>query len=228
MNNYNRNSEFENIELQIVYDYDLARWEFQENFKRISSGYRQAPVYLFTDYGQLADVSSVSDCYDVNSCTYKDFRRACLEMCTGLSTKETITEKRRLADTWEDFFLHLLGEQTSFYECCRDGFPTVENAEILYTVIEVSGYCQGDYAYILVHKKAMFDGIENYLQNLVFNTPIFARVTINDVETDLIELAGLDSYDWDRDKVAEAVEGMEISEQAKAWIIENLPEYPAE
>jgi len=228
MNNYNNNSEFENIELNVCLDYDLSQWEFEENFKRISSGYRQAPVYLFTDCGQLADVSCVSDCYDVNSCTYKDFRRACLELCAGLTTKETIADKRCFSDTWEDYFFRLLDEQTDLYTCCRDGFPTVGNAEILYNILDVSGYCQGDYAHILVQKKAMFDGIKNYLHHLVFDAPIYARVTIDEVETDLIELAGLDSYDWDRDKVAAAVELMEISEHAKAWIIENLPEYPAE
>jgi len=229
MNNYNCNSEFEDIELNISYDYDLGQWEYRENFTCISNKYRQATVLLFADYGNVSeDVSSVSDCYDFSGCSYRDYRRACLELCQGLTTRETISEKRRFSDSWKMFFFQTLEEQTDIYTCCRDGFPSVNNATILYDVIYVTGYSQGDSAYILVPEKCMFDGIEDYLQHLVFDAPIYARVTIDDKETDLLELAGLDLYEWDRDKVAEAVEQMAISEQAQAWIIENLPEYPAE
>jgi len=229
MNNYNCNSEFEDIELNVSYDYNLGQWEFRENFTYISNGFRQAPVLLFTDCGNFSeDVSCVSDCYDFTFCTYKDFRRACLELCQGLTTRETILYKRRLSDSWEEYFRYLLEEQTDIHTCCRDVFPNVHNANFVYNIIGVNGYSQGDFVYILVHDDFMFDGIEDYLQHLVFDAPIYARVTIDDVETDLLELAGLDLYDWNRDKVAEAVEQMAISEQAQAWIIENLPEYPAE
>jgi len=229
MNNYNCNSEFEDIELNVSYDYDLGQWEFRENFEKISNGFRQAPVLLFTDCGNFSeDVSCVLDCYDFTFCTYKDYRRVCLELCRGLTTRETISEKRCSSDSWEMFFFQTLEEQTDLYTCCRDGFPNVDNAKELYKVIYVTGYSQGDCAYILVPEKCMFDGIQQYLQHLVFDAPIYARVTIDEVETDLLELAGLDLYDWNRDKVAEAVEQMAISEQAQAWIIENLPEYPAE
>jgi hypothetical protein len=86
------------------------------------------------------------------------------------------------------------------------------------------GYSQGDAVYIV-----KIDGLtkeyRSYINNLFWDCPISGSITVDNKDFYFDELLD-DCYSWNIDKVKEKINGLDISETSKAWIIENLPEYP--
>lgn len=101
-------------------------------------------------------------------------------------------------------------------------------------VVGIRGYCQGDMAYVLLQDDEPVDS--TYLENIFFNQPIYARMTINIDDEDETEHefhlheSLQDAYEYDKkvmiEKAMEAVEELTETQQKEVlrFLTHNLPE----
>ena len=86
------------------------------------------------------------------------------------------------------------------------------------------GYSQGDAVYI-VDVGADYDvcANEESISHILWDCPVSVRLVIAGEDyDDLVD----DIYSYDKNKVIETVKKLDISDYAKTWIAENMPDEP--
>lgn len=213
MNNYDQSSSGENITLDVYYDSDLAGIyfnEFSENADRIDLGGRDNYLYLIGDSSapffkksqltkmKRAELLELCDQYDLG--IYDDETKSVM-----ISDLLTVTIKQHYQYLASQYSWHGIREYIP-----HDWYIS-------------RGYCQGD-AVLIVSISEPID--KEYLDHIFWDAPVSVRAEINDV--DYYEDSFLDDeYKYDKDAVILKVQALEISDYAKNWIIEHLPEHPA-
>lgn len=87
-----------------------------------------------------------------------------------------------------------------------------------YRTLEVHGYCQGEARNVMVYEGRNQDGLYEYLQNLIFNQPLYGHLTIDGEEYG----TGLDGeYNFEPEKILEHVRKINLP-AAKAEYVYNF------
>lgn len=213
MNNYDQSSAGENIELHVSFDTDLSSIyfdDFEREAVRIELDWRNNCLFLLGDSSapfftksklqrmKRADLLELCEMYEVGF--FDDATKS--EMIDELMH---VSIKRHYEFLASDYSWHRIQENISHeYYVTR-------------------GYCQGDAA-LIVSINGPID--KSYIDRIFWDCAIYIRAEINGVEFYGDSFLD-DEYDWDRNAVIANVKALNISDYAKGWIIDNLPEYPA-
>lgn len=222
MNNYDTSSTGDNIELSISYDNDLS----SINFKSFLEGDGE---YAVTRYKFGRD-SSFFVIGDVNKPMYT------VTKLTKMKKDELIdldgmyqllcpydyaeVTKKELVDELAQVTIN------RYYEYITDNYSwgNISN-EIIHDYYITCGYCQGDATYVVNLNKAFTKEYKQYIDNVFWDSPVRISLTVND--DDLNEyFYNLNEYEYDKDATIEVVKKLDISDNAKEWIISNIPHTP--
>jgi hypothetical protein len=218
MNNYDQSSSGENISFHVNYDHDLATIYYDcfesENtrlsFGRDSSlfliGEAEAPFFNKTELNKFKKEALFNLCLDYEILSYNaslnDYTKA-----DYVSDLLNISIKRHYEYLIANYTWHDIGENISHeYFISR-------------------GYSQGDAVYIVKLDGPIDNSFRNYVNNILWDCPISIFANVNGLEIFEDEFL-TDIYSYDKDEVTEKIKGFSISEYAKNWLIESLPEYP--
>lgn len=217
MNNFDTSSTGENIEFNCFYDTCLSQMffdEFASEAVRLEIG-RNASAFI------LGDAS-------------KPFHRkaALREM-----------KKDRLFDLCCDY------EILSFYDNLKDYTKPELISELLGVTIEQhytlaaqggwgafidsiehdyhqsNGYSQGDGAIIISVDEPITPSMRKHYDRILWDAPITMSATVNDAEFFEEDFLS-DYYEWDRDAIKAKILTLPVSDYAKTWLVDALPEYP--
>jgi hypothetical protein len=231
--NFDQSSTGTDIELSVFYDTDLSRHEWEENFIEIARIGRNDGYFWYTSYRQYEAPGSVLDCIDLSDVTWKEARAWCVEHLTDsyTSVRDVIEMRREYRHASKpEAWLELLSDTIAdldLVEYLRDGLDRPIGTE-RYNTTSITGHCQGDYATVLYDPSIWAGGFDphQYFENLFYNSPVYISLCIDGRDIECYDWLD-DPYEWDRDAVAEQVRKLDdVSEDAKTWIIEQLPEYP--
>jgi hypothetical protein len=241
-NNFDQSSTGHDIEVTVMLDCYMSRIHFDENFHLYShSGYSSTCRAWFTDCGQADTPDSVADCIDWKAATAEDCKGWLIERyCTG-KYGESIDWLESMAaeyygeeypdwheaarDTMNGGNAFQYDEGVSLEDAIGNDFAEVNQYfTIKYNVAKIRGYCQGDYAEVLYDPATWADGFDprEYFQNLFYDAPVYARVTVDGEEYYIDELLK-DNYQWDRDEAEKIVRGFDLPESVINWIVSELP-----
>jgi hypothetical protein len=229
MNNYTTNPNMEDIDFSVYCDSSLAQSEWKENFERLEDDW-----YFYTECGDYEKPSCPIDFIDFSACTEKDYRAMCINNFKKPFRKH-VEDKIYNGDTWEDYFFELVRAEEYSFKYFVKNFEPCESAKVMFNHVTICGYSQGDWANV-IYLTDDTQGEECYLHpknessassvftNYFYDQQVEFRLTIDGEEYHFD--AAKDGYRWDKDEAIEWVKTLDISEQGKEWIIENLPEYP--
>lgn len=232
-NNYDCNSKGLNIEAQLYYSNYFARDWFEENFKRLGREFRTTKEwhYIYIDWGNLP----ADDIIDDNERIVKilDDEKTVAEKIFKYLVKEEWYTEAELEEEKDDMYALIeLGIDTIYDSTFDDAiFPIEEllmraniNFKSKYTIVYSRGYCQGDYAEVLVFEEELkkvwgadkinMESLEKEIHHLLWDSPLMFRVEINGhewCESDLFDTVWIT---WDEN----------TKEDAIIKIIETLPE----
>ena len=228
------------VELRVFYDNELGSMYYRENFERLSH-----EDFLFYTGGADTEYfgENLRDYINLDNLTNEQLLED-VQLING--------DVDELDNVWEgdakEYLLFLLKEynQVDWDELgILRGHGTngtnlpkncARNLWAKYGYIVSCGHCQGD-SKVVIYPKALaeiwgieLENLESMIQNsvdhLLWDTPIYARAEIDGVEIYLDEFLE-SSYEWNVEKVKAGLEKMEnIPENAKNWLIANLPKNP--
>ena len=229
MNNYDNNATMENCELACFLDTSVSQMDFDDNFKIIEhSSYSKTCLAFYMGPEDKQGPDTVSACYDLSKCTRKDYRAFCIAQ-SNLDTLDVIRERIAHFYSWEECALELMDCDLSVYDCCLNEFPDINNAQLLYNVVSIQGYSQGDYALVIYQIEEGFLSNEGQARkvfcNLFYDAPVYCRLTVDGEEVFLEE--GLkDTYVYDEGEILEYAKKQGLSEEVLSWLENSLPEHP--
>ena len=178
MNNYDQSSSGVNLDLNISYDLDRGRREFEESFHILKhQSYREHSVLVFNQYGNF-DVSDfeLTDLgnYDLDGVTVKHV----FEMYynhhypTTLQNDLKATNYQGIKDLYSQLEITTLRDlevnelleiiETDLYS--DDDFAEFlsNNFKVTYDKVVSRGYCQGDYSEIIIPKVVLDSYINGF------------------------------------------------------------------
>jgi len=179
-NNFNTSTTGINIEVSVEFDADMARMNWDENFKRVDDG-----EFAYIDFGNLS--GDMPEIQPLPRQKGKIIDAICLAEDFWLTKAEMQKEytQEEIVDEISDYFMNK-EEVLEFFEEHDIKTNSDELAEV-----SITGYSQGDYATILVNTKEFEKvlGIKfnesnytEYFTNLFYSQPLYARATINGEE----------------------------------------------
>ena len=243
--NYDTSSTGVSCELCIMRDDDIAQSDFECAFHvHQHKGYRTTALYEYGGYSDRDPIDGILDVFDFSACTPKQFRNALWEdYCEEpawttpgdwMPTMRGFLEEYHTGFKigWKDTFMETLEERISLDDWAKDGsecalIKHLRGDKPKFHVISSTGYSQGDYANVLVSVEDFpepDDAFKQCIENLIWNQPVYARLEVDGEDYYLMENQP-DAYEWDRDKIKVAIDGLDIPESAKEWAKDNLPEY---
>ena len=207
MNNFDQSSTGLNITLSAFRDADLASFYFEEAFFTIKEGRKDLLVYCegnFSDFEKEYSFTKDALKHAWNEYNNTPAKRAVY----GFSDKMGFSYSKA---TKQDLIDFIKGELYEEYEwptfCEKAGFKAN------FDIVVSRGYSQGDYKEVIVpHKFWEYIGIDKpvdvqsnlgtYIDNLLWDCPIYARFSVNDVDFDICESIA-NMYNWDIEEVLE-------------------------
>jgi hypothetical protein len=217
MNNFDISSTGENIEFNCFYDSCLSQMYFDEfvseavrveigrNFSAFILGDASKPFFKKSALqkmtkGALFDLGAK---YDLTCWTSspKDYEKADLIsdlLNVTIEQHYTLTAK----NGWGDF---------------------IDSIEHDYH--QSNGYSQGDSLIVISLDKTITPSMAKYYDNIFWDAPVYISATVNDREFYTDEFL-TDYYEWDRDAVKAKILALPVSDYAKTWLVDALPEYP--
>lgn len=180
MNNYDQSSSGINLELNLSYDLDRARREFEESFHILQhSGYRTNSILVFNQYGNF-DVSDFEftdlDNYNYESLTTKEIFKALYnsQYPTNIDNDLKCSDFEGIKELLVNLDVENLNsidqrellESIETYLYCDESFKEFLQStfECNYITLVSRGYCQGDYSEIIIPKivlDSFIEGCEN-------------------------------------------------------------------
>lgn len=233
--NHDQSSTGTSITLDLYYDTDQSRIDFEENFTILkpSRFVDPASILFYSDHGNITgEPRTWFDCYDLSKCTEKDFRQWIIDFYQpeDCEFKTIAEEKRSFYDTWEEFFENVLDNIFTLEGFADEDDTAPKNATPLYVVETVRGYSQGDISHVIIPVAADYKPENKTLEHLIYATPLYAMLEVDGEQYPLHYELG-DPYEYDKEELqAEAVRLLEDQPETAAavaaFLIENLPEQP--
>jgi len=217
-------------------------------------GYRTTAVYEFgmIEGGHIECVRELFGFSD--DITQKEYRRALFDHYMdgasyygGPSARDFFSQYGIGNVDWKGIFMDEVEDGDSDHtitEWAKEGtLPLISEllscqVKDLYRTRVSCGYCQGDYAIVIIPNLHGWDGehraiIDSYVDHLCWDCPSSGRLTITDNETgeeDEIYLDEMmdDPYEWDKDEVLTKLKSRSdpLSDSVIDWLEENLPDQP--
>ena len=242
VNNYDKSSTGVNIEASVSWDNDVAQDNWNENFIKLEFGPYEG-YYLYTDWNNVTDyynkkypnnlgienIMNIEECYDIAE------TKRNLTILRYLTVKE---HKLLYYSEAVDDYTALNLVESLFY----DGpIKNIDDLDIEYTskvdTLETRGYSQGDYENVLIPtnvlrqiwgKKPNIDALQEEINHLFWDAPLYCVVTINGEEYDYAVQNGTYSYDKDAliDELCNAAENVD-TDVLRAELENILPEEPS-
>lgn len=246
-NNYDTSSTGWECVLCAFYDADRGRNDFEDCFHVIQhDSYSQSAVYQYVGYEEHDPITDALDLFDFSGCSAKDFREALFDWHMSSGTPYWTPTVRNFFEEhgwgkdadWEASFKDALSSNYTVYEWARDEeldlIDKLLNVKPKFRVHQSRGFCQGDFAYVIVPLSEGWEGTDEMIDRLIWQPPVFARLEVlgpDGEEHELyLEEALTDDYSWDRDEVVKWVEayrdssGDPLPEAVLEWVRENTPE----
>ncbi len=235
MNNFDQSSTGVNLELDVSYDSCQASRDFENSFHVLQySGHRQHSVLVFSQYGN----------FDVSDFDFTDLENWDLKSVTVKTLKAYLLQDLDY-DFKEVFKLNKIEMLEEIQNYCPEDFQEFleENLTPAFIKLTSRGHCQGDYSEVIIPKividsykgKTMGEVEElfsdNEIDNLLWNQPIYARLTIDNEDCDQFNFIEYvkDYYQYDKEEYL-SIAKENITHEKKALIIEwlenNLPDQP--
>lgn len=241
MNNFDQSSSGVNLELIVNWDCDRSQADFKECFHVLQhSGYRTHSILEYLDFG------NIDKSFDFKDLSNYDFTKK--ELIAALKIGgywDQSTAKNKGYDlykaTKQELCDYLI--EASYYDNLAEFLA--DNFKPNYKTITSRGYCQGDYSEIIFSKNAIdwleketnktFADLKNDLQievdHLLWDAPLYARLTINDDHDIYLDELVNDLYSYDKDNLllkfkniyCENLENFDIIYQ---FLADNLPDQP--
>ena len=197
-NNFDQSSSGVNLELSCFFDTGMARSDFDENFERVE---RDAPtgfygdVYFYTNFGSDVFLENDARNYKID-CDSKTMIKRMFDYIGG-DLREFM---RECEVNSKDDVNALLGQFESYVAYESDYLDFLDKYfELDFVIYQTRGYSQGDAATILIDRKTWHEHIENWIDRLFWDAPIYARLEINGEEIYLDE--DIDRYDYSKDAI---------------------------
>lgn len=224
MNNFDMSSTGENIEFFCFYDTSLAQMNYdyfaEYEAKRL-------------DFGRNSAIFLVGDC-DASHYTKSKLARmskqALYDLCHDL---ELIGWSARIDDFVKADLIDALMEVShkDYYELATKMYSWHDFANHIEHDWYISrGYSQGDAVYIVSLQEAMTKSYRDYIDHVLWDAPICVRAKIEskiasqDFDT---EYFLDDEYTWDKRVIADKIAVLPVGNDAKAFLLANLPDYPS-
>ena len=223
IDNYDTSSTGTDIELSVFWDGESSRMDFEDNFQSVDT---RGTYWIASQ--EKDSIRYASECLDFSECSYKDLRKFCLS-CYD-SVRECMEEK--LCDwgnergTWIEFAKECIDE-FSLADHMRDGFPSIDNAKLLYGVQQAQGSCQGDWALVLYRLDDWNEdsNLFEIFSRMFFQAPLRCTLAVDGEEHFLCENIK-DLYEYDRNEILEIVKRLNLGEQVEEFVESRLPEWP--
>jgi hypothetical protein len=221
MNNYDISSTGDNVELHCFYDTSLAQSfydDFERENTRLSIG-RDSSLFL---------IGEVEGPYYSKSDLLAYSKQALYELCQQY---ELIDYSVALNDYNKDDYIDDLLKITikRHYEWLVNEHSWNGLSENIQHDFYISrGYSQGDAVYIVSMNRPVTKELRQHVDNVLWNSPIYINASINGDDYYTDDFIGYDdAYEWNRESIIEKIKTFSISEYAKQWLVNNLPEYPS-
>lgn len=237
-NNFDQSSCGMNLELTCVRDTDRSRYDFEESFTRVTD-----QLWIYTENGNVSDDFSLSDpanyqftVKELKAAIAKDYDTELSQHYMGKPFSK-LTKAELL-----EFLGCMVYDSSEVAEFLQDNFKP------LFDTMTTHGYCQGDYAEVIItpaFKRFLIDNgttfekskdnLQTTVDHLFWDAPIYCRLTVNDDETELfLDEYLTDCYDWDKDQlIADFMASYEVVQMPAEYkpviyqfLIDNLPDYP--
>lgn len=217
MNNYDSNSKNDSIGFHVSYDYDLSHIYFKEfenentriKFCRDSSlfliGDVTKPFYTKTQLNKMTKAELIK--------LDEKFELLCPHTYDDTNKTELIDELQNV--TIKQYYEFVTN--TYSWNAISDKFQ--------HNYYITRGYSQGDSIYIVNVDEDFTKNMKEYIDHIFWDTPIYIRIDVNGVEFTDDELLD-DVYKYDKDDVMVKVNALPISDYAKQWLENNLPNTP--
>jgi hypothetical protein len=224
MNNYDVSSTGENIELNVYYDTWLSQIYF-DDWLNGSDGYEVNKIDLGGRDNYLYLIGESEAPFYKKSELSKKPKAELFELMYQydlLSYNADINDYKK-----SEYIEDLMGVSIlRHYEWLASQYYWHDiSANIPHNYFISCGYSQGDAVYIV-----KIDGLtkeyKKYIDNIFWDCPIYFYIEINGTEIarewDILN----DCYEWNIDAIKEKITALDISDYAKNWIIDRLPDYP--
>ena len=208
INNFDQSSCGMNLELSCFRDNDRPQQDFEESFTRVSDR-----LWVYTEFGNVSDDFSLLDPVNYEF-TVKELKNAILNY-----DKESALSDA-LANNGKSFYkLNKIELECLLNDLCYDSAELAEflqdNFTPLFDTMTTRGYCQGDYAQViitpafkqfLVDNGTTFekskDNLQTTIDHLFWDAPIYCRLSVNDDALELfLDEYLTDCYEWDKDQL---------------------------
>lgn len=219
--------------LTIERDDDLARIYHEENFTLLAGNLsRETTVLAYLQDGNLEAPAIVSDCLDFSAVTPKAAQKALVDYL-GEEAEELPLED--CLDTLKETIeLDLSFHEIACEELAQPLLESVAGLAMAYEVVSSSGYSQGDYALVLVHRQGyealmeepFWDSQErlsDYFDNLLWNQPLYLSLELGECEDEVLYPA--DPYKYDEGEILELCKAAGATPTQLERIGESLPDY---
>ncbi len=217
-NNFDQSSSGENIEFSARYSIDLASM-FYDDFQRENTVLR---------FGRDNALIILGDCevpFYKKAELLKMSKQAIFDLCADYEIVYWYeTPSKYLKANLIRYLLGITIKQ--FYErlVSDNGWHSI-GENIPHSFYISRGYSQGDAVYIVALDDDLNEARREAINRILWDSPVSIYCQVNDQEFFEDDFLA-DTYEWDREKVAEKVRALPVSDYAKAFIIEALPDYP--
>ena len=221
MNNYDISSKGDNIELNVCYDSDLASFYYR-NFINGADGNMVYKIESSRDVIALL-IGDSDKPYYKKSQLAKMKKAELIELWLayeygyneyGYSKAELIADLKNTTIASHYDFIFKQNNWLSIKDYITHGYFISR------------GYSQGDAVYI-IDVGADYDVLacRSLFNHILWDTPVSLSLSVNDDDELGYELLN-DEYVYDKNAIIENVNKLDISDYAKTWISENLPNEP--
>lgn len=228
------------FDLSVSWDLCQAQHLFDENFSKVE----RSDLLEYIDYG------NIKASYDLGD--WENFKATKKDIIEALRHNFTISDLSDYSKRYFDKSFYRLSKQElqeltieiHYGSQELDEFLTA-NFTPLYKILVSRGYCQGDYQKVIFSKDTvnyliretglqwgqLVDGLQDEIDHLLWDQPLYARLTINDKDEIYLDELLKDLYSYDKDYLllefsriySEKLENLDIVYQ---YLYDNLPDQP--
>jgi hypothetical protein len=204
-NNFDQSSTGTNIEVSCFYDTDTSRRLFDENFQVIQSqSYDNSTIAYYIDNGNVQDSDSLM--FNIKGSDESINGYLIAQGYDESEVKERMDRQESEDEIINSLRPNILNYQELNEYDLKDTGLSFEPSKNLVS-LTTRGYSQGDYAtvYYCPSDLATVWGnepdesqLQKLFDNLFWDAPVFASVTINDTEYNQWDMPDYNEYDFDR------------------------------
>lgn len=214
MNNFDSNSENDDIDFTVSYDTDLSQIYFdyfESENTRIKFG-RDSNLYIMGDvtkpFYKKTELNKMTKSQLIE--LDEKFELLCPYNYDEYKKSDLIDELQNV--TIKQYYEYIAGQYS--------WGDIIEQFAHDYHVSR--GYSQGDVVYIVNVDKEFTKEFKACIDHTFWDTPIYIRIEVNGNEFNDDDLLD-DIYNYDKDDVMIKVNQLPISDYAKEWLNDNLP-----